>query len=367
VTVPTHIELNYTEYGMKLYNWAFANQIPISGGMELTHRCNLRCVHCYVASDRYPKELTTEEWFQIINQIADAGCFWFYITGGEPMIRPDFLPIYLHSVKRGMTVAVLSNATRISEEIADTLAEYPPQVVEISMYGATQETFERVGKIPSGYRKFMEGLERLSVRQIPFKLKTIALRENMHEVHRMRDFAKSLGVSFRYDSVVNARLDRNLSPFTHGLTPKEAVELEAHDPEKKKMWQHFCSTQIGAPKDNKVYQCGAGKTTFNIDPYGRLSVCLLSRRPNYPVLEGDFLTGWRGAVQQEINRTRDVEEKCNTCSLHTLCGNCQGYADVLHGKHQAPVEDLCELAHHRLEAFDIHGECKKSVRKQIRS
>ena len=327
MTIPSHMDIDFTEYGVKLYDWAFDQKIPISGGLELTHRCNLRCVHCYVASDHYPKELNTNEWFQIIDQIADAGCFWFYITGGEAMIRPDFLDIYLHCKKKGMVLAVLSNATCISEKIADTFAEYPPKVVDISMYGATEETFDRVGKVKFGYRRFIQGLERLLVRKIPFKLKTIALRENLEEVHRMRRFAESLGVSFRYDSIVNARLDRSLSPFNHGLTPKESAGLEGSDPQKRKKWKHYCSTRLEPPQNDKVYQCGAGKSTFNIDPYGRLSVCLLSRRPNYPVLEGSFLEGWNVAVQKEISRKRTEVEKCNTCDMHALCGNCQGYAD----------------------------------------
>lgn len=357
MTIPSHVEINYTEYGQRLYEWAMTHRVPISGGMEITHRCNLRCVHCYVASDKYPKELSTEQWYAIIDQIADAGCFWFYITGGEAMIRPDFLDIYMRCKRHGMQIAVLSNATCITDEIADRFAEFPPQCVEISMYGATEETFDRVGKVKNGYRRFMEGMEKLLVRNIKIKLKTIALRENYDEVLRIRRFADSLGISFRYDSVINARVDRNLSPHAHALTPQEVIALERHDLEKIKMFQHYCTDRLTPPPTDALYQCGAGRSTFNIDPYGKLSVCLLSRRPGYDVVQGNFREGWKVAIGEEISRKRVVPTKCGSCDMGVLCGNCVGYSDLQFGPkpvpYQQPVAQLCELAEKRVEAYGL--------------
>jgi len=353
MTLPAMMELNYTAYGQTLYQWAGDNRIPISGGIEITHRCNLRCVHCYIASDKYPKEVDTAGWIKIIDQIADAGCLWFYITGGEPMIRPDFLDIYLHAKKRGMFVTVLSNATCITDEIADTFEKYPPQTVEISMYGATPETFDRVGKVKNGYKRFMQGLEKLIVRKIPFELKTIALRENAHEVIRIRKFAERLGVSFRYDAVVNARVDYKQSPYLHQLTPAEVVELEKQDDVRKSQWQSYCSNHLNQAGSDDLYRCGAGRSTFNVDPYGRLSVCLLSRRPNYPVLQGSFLEGWKDAVQKEISKKRGKDLPCTNCNLYALCGNCPGYSELRGGEQELQMKELCEIAIRRAEAFEI--------------
>ena len=352
MTVPAKLTFNYSEFGEKLFRQAFAAKKPIAGGMELTHRCNLRCVHCYVASDKYPPELTTGQWFQLIDEVADQGCLWWYITGGEAMIRPDFLDIYLHCKRRGMIISLLTNATCISEKIADTLGEYPPHVVEISMYGATPETFDRVGKVKFGYPRFLKGIERLMVRRIAFNLKTMVLRENMAEVHRIRQFAQSLGVSFRYDAVVNSRIDYAQSPHQHAITPREVVDLELQDPNKARQMQQFCENHMGTAQNDNLYQCGAGRSTFNIDPYGRLSVCLLSRRPNYPLLQGSFEEAW-DQVQTEINKKRQKDIPCTSCNLRQLCGNCAGSSELKYYEQEAHDPDLCELADLRAEAFGI--------------
>src|SRR4051812_31117124 len=102
-----------------LYTRSIAERIPILGGLELTFRCNLACIHCYVnlpPADRAEarRERTTDEWFAIIDQVAEAGCLWLTLTGGEPLLRPDFCDIYRHAHKRGLLLSVYTNATLIT-------------------------------------------------------------------------------------------------------------------------------------------------------------------------------------------------------------------------------------------------------------
>ncbi len=105
---------------------AKANKLRISliGSMELTDRCNLSCKHCYInlpANDRVARaaELSTEEVCRILDEMAEAGCLWLLLTGGDPFLRPDFLDIYTHAKKRGFFLFINTNGTMITQKIAD--------------------------------------------------------------------------------------------------------------------------------------------------------------------------------------------------------------------------------------------------------
>jgi MoaA/NifB/PqqE/SkfB family radical SAM enzyme len=93
-------------------------RIPVQGMIETTFRCNLSCAHCYVnkkASDvaAQARELSFERLSALIDEIVDAGCLSLVLTGGEPLIRPDFPALYVHAIQRGLMVTVFTNGTLI--------------------------------------------------------------------------------------------------------------------------------------------------------------------------------------------------------------------------------------------------------------
>jgi MoaA/NifB/PqqE/SkfB family radical SAM enzyme len=114
----TFAELDLAEFGAVLQAQIKGRRIPLSGMFELTERCNLNCVHCYVnqpASSRVARarELTTDQVKRILDQAADAGCLFLTLTGGEPLLRPDFIEIYLHARKRGILASIFTNGTHV--------------------------------------------------------------------------------------------------------------------------------------------------------------------------------------------------------------------------------------------------------------
>ena len=136
---------------------------PTMGSLELTARCNLTCQHCYInepANDRVArsKEMTTEQMKRVIDQVVAEGTLFFTMTGGEVLLRPDFREIYLHAREQGLLVTIFTNATLVTERIADFLAEYPPVAIEISIYGYTEATYEAVTGIKGSHKKFMRGV-----------------------------------------------------------------------------------------------------------------------------------------------------------------------------------------------------------------
>ena len=146
-------ELNYAAFSQRLHESVAGERIPICGSVEVTARCNLRCAHCFInlpANDRraQAQELAGSEWRAFLDQIVDAGCLWLLLTGGEPFLRPDFLDIYTHAKKNGLLITLFTNGTLITEREADHLAEWRPFAIEITLYGRTQETYERVTGVP---------------------------------------------------------------------------------------------------------------------------------------------------------------------------------------------------------------------------
>lgn len=139
-------------------------RVPLSGSINLTHQCNLKCAHCYIATDcakesKQPKELGVGKWKSIIDEIADAGCLYLLITGGEPLLRKDFIEIYTHAKNQGFIITVFTNGTQVAEKHLALFRELPPRNVDISLYGATQQTYENITRVKGPYGRCIQGIE----------------------------------------------------------------------------------------------------------------------------------------------------------------------------------------------------------------
>jgi radical SAM protein with 4Fe4S-binding SPASM domain len=353
--IPT---LSYSAFAQRLYSKATDGRLPIAGSLELTFRCNLRCAHCYLNHEHQAvtgqRELAYDEICAILDQVADAGCLWLLLTGGEPLVRPDFLDIYHYARRKGLLVTIFTNGTLITPALADALAEWRPFSVEITLYGRTQETYERVTGIPGSHARCLRGIDLLLERGIPLKLKTMLMTLNAHELWDMKAYAESLGVEFRFDPMLNAGLDGSAVPVTLRLPPEQAVAFDLADAERKKSWLEFCERFVGPPADQEhLYTCGAGLTSFHIDPYGQLAVCMLAREPQYDLRQGSFRQGWQEFLVEVRQQKRTRESRCSHCDLASLCGQCPGWGQVEHDNQEQAVDYLCKVAHLRAMAFGI--------------
>ena len=340
------------------------SRAPVNGTIETTFRCNLRCVHCYVNEDpgdaaEIARELDTPRLLKLIDEIADQGCFFLLMTGGEVFVRPDFPEVYLHAVKRGLLITVFSNGTLVTDRIADLLAEFPPLLVEISIYGHTKATYEAVTQIPGSFEKCRAGISRLMSRGVAVKLKTMALTTNQHEVADMERFAKELGVTFRFDGFLNPRVDCGANRNGQlQLSAEQVVALDLENPERmedfRKFTERACQPEEGAAAEF-VYTCGAGETTFTVDPYGNMQMCQLSRRNSFSLKEGgEFKEGWDDFFPKLRSRKWQHNDACRKCNLMPLCGNCPGAAEMETGDIEGMIPHFCEITH--LRAHAVMGE-----------
>lgn len=339
-------------WGQELRASLKGRRYPMGATIELTERCNLACVHCYInqpagSQAARTRELTTAQWVGLLDQIADAGTLFLLLTGGEPLLRPDFADIYRHARMRGMLITLFTNGTLFTPPIADLLADLRLFAIEISLYGATAETYERVTQVPGSYARCRHGIELLLERSLPLSLKTVLLTTNRHELPAMQALARELGVEYRYDGTLWPRSDGGEQPYDYRLSIDEILSLDREDPERWRQWQEMAASFDGQPVRNEyVYSCGAGLRSFYVDSAGRMSVCAMARHPAYDLLQVDLREAWErlGAVRL---RKRRRNTKCITCDAGALCRQCPGWSQVVHGDDETPVEYTCELGKRR--------------------
>lgn len=360
-TCPYIPELPYSGFRDRLRKKLGTERIPLSGSLELAFRCNLRCQHCYISHGHTgipgKQELTYPEIQRILDEIVDAGCLWLLLTGGEAMMRRDFTEIYLYAKRKGLLLTLFTNATMLTPRMVGMLAEYRPFNLEITLYGWTQETYERVTGIPGSHKRCYQGIELLQKYGIPFRLKTVLMTHNWHELKEMRTYADSLGVAFRYDPLINGGIDGCGKPMDVRLPAHKVVEIEMEDADLTQDWQDFIASHDGWKNDNHLlYQCGAGLTSFHIDPYGELSLCMMARHHTYDLRRGSFKTGWDDFLHHERFQMAPADHACNQCKLQAMCVSCPGWSYTEHGNSTAHVDYICEVTHLRAEQFGKPAE-----------
>ncbi|MBW2031572.1 MAG: radical SAM protein [Deltaproteobacteria bacterium] len=160
----------------------------------------------------------------MLDQVAEEGCLWLLITGGEPLIRKDFTDILASAKKKGFLITLFTNGTLLTGERADYLAEWSPLSIEISLYGASSDTHDRITGVPGACRNTLKGIELILERKLPLELKTVVMTRNRHELFQMKELAEGLGLKFRLDPVINPRLDGSMAPcnFCLGLTERSS-------------------------------------------------------------------------------------------------------------------------------------------------
>lgn len=364
--------LTYTEWSRRLHEEVVRERIPIDVTVELTRRCPLACSHCYnnlPMADREAEqqELSTQEHFRLLDQLADAGCLWLLFTGGEIFARRDFLDIYTYAKRKGFFVTLFTNGTLITTRIADALVEWRPFAIEITLYGRTRETYERLTGVPGSYDRCLAGIRKLQERGLPLTVKTVAVAVNRHEIWEMKRFVEEeLGLPFKFDAMMTPRIDCSQSPLAVRLRPAEIVELDLLDPRRTEEWQQFAGDFIRPQQapghEQDVYHCGGGVNSFAVDPHGKMSLCVLSHQETFDLRQGTVEEGWNQFLAKVRGKGITRVTKCTACQLKSVCGMCPANAELENGDPETPVDFLCQVAHLRALTLGwpipAHGSCE---------
>lgn len=338
--------------------------------LEITARCNNDCRHCYInlpAGDHTARsrELTLLEIGSIADQALALGALWVLISGGEPLLRQDFADIYMLLKRKGLLVSVFTNATLIRDEHIDLFKKYPPREIEVTVYGATKETYERVTSIPGSFEAFTKGLNRLIDCGIKVRLKAMAIRSNFKELPEIAAFCRTRTKDyFRFDPQLHLRFDlnaeRNLLIKSERLTPEELVALEISDEERFSSLKEHCGKLINEEltrmDDDFLFHCGLSGGSFNVSYDGKFRLCSSLWAPGtvYDLRQGTLDEAWYEFVPKVCNMrsTRpEYLENCRSCALANLCLWCPANAHLETGELDLPIEHFCQVAHARANAI----------------
>jgi radical SAM protein with 4Fe4S-binding SPASM domain len=345
-------------------------RIPFSFELDITARCNNDCRHCYInlpAGDRKAKgrELSLVEIKEIVDKAVSLGALWCLITGGEPLLREDFPAVYLYMKKRGLLISVFTNATLITQEYVSLFQKYPPRDIEVTVYGVTQETYERVSRRAGSFAAFMRGLDLLLESGVKVRLKAMALKSNLHEMTEIARFCRANTKDyFRLDPFLHLRYDgdqkRNEEIKSERVSPEDITALEASDPERFEALRESCGrlidTNSGYRDCNHLFHCGAGNDNFNISYDGLFRLCASLWHPDcvYDLKKGNLKEAWQTfipQVREMRSKRREFLDECLGCSIVNLCMWCPAYAHLETGAMDSPVDYFCRVAHARTELF----------------
>lgn len=339
---------------------------PLLGRLdiELTERCNNNCMHCYInlpADDAAARsrEMSTAQVQDILLEAASLGSLTVRFTGGEPLLREDFEPLYIFARRLGLRVLLFTNATLITPHLADLFARMPPrEKIEISLYGMTARTYEASTRAKGSFDAAWRGIHLLWERQVPFVVKGALLPPNRVEIEEFEAWAATIpwmdkppshsmfyDLRSRRDSEAKNRAIRKIR-----LSAEDGLAVLTRQPEKYvKGMREFCG-KFMAPPGDLLFSCGSGVGGGCVDAYGMLQPCMLLRHPDtvYGLGSGslkDALTRAFPALRELRAQNPDYLARCARCFLKGLCEQCPAKSWSEHGTLDTPVEYQCEIAH----------------------
>lgn len=353
----------------KLAADAREKRIPYSGIFELTSRCNLQCKMCYICQhpndrDIGAKELSAREWIRLAEEARDAGMLYLLLSGGEVFLRRDFKEIYEELSKMGLLITIYTNATLITEETAKWLGGISPLKVEVTLYGASAETYAKVTGHGDAYKRAVCGIDLLLSEGIPLELRTTVIRDNACEFDRIAEFAERRKVRFGIVNHITPRQEGDIThPEAQRLSPEDLALYEMHANEYflEKGFISRHSQETGVPdstESNKVNQeendpfyCSAGKCEFWVKWDGSMVPCrLLQNTKTFPLREG-FCSAWAGL--KKLCSSIPSCKECNNCPVSDYCLACPARLMAETGLYDIPAPYLCETARARAKLREM--------------
>jgi radical SAM protein with 4Fe4S-binding SPASM domain len=315
-------EISQEQYWSALSERGAQQKVPVHAMIELTYGCNLRCVHCYNPTHQAKDELVTTQIKALIDQLAEAGCLEVAFTGGEIFTRRDLFEILAYAQAKGFAITLLTHATLITPERADRIQAIRPHRVEISIYGATQETYERVTRIPGSFQAFVTGVQLLCERAVSLLIKMPVMTLNQHEVQQAKALIESWGIKFVYSTEIFPRVDGSLEPLQYRLAPHEVVRIDdAMLVSSRRRAEGGGENVKSCPAREGLFTCMCGKNSLAVTPYGRMNLCVSLPVPQYDLGSGTVAKGWKTLVDlvDRANAIPGDAYECPSCPVQSHC------------------------------------------------
>ena len=331
---------------LKLSETAYIKKIPIKLTMELTPECNLECKMCYVRLNKSEMKnigrlLTADEWITIAKDAAEEGTLYINLTGGEPLLHPEFEKIYVELSKLGCCVTLLTNAVNITEKTLELLKKYPPVSIAVTLYGASEETYQKVCNNGKAFNSVVNNINRIkkALPNTPMNLSTTFIKDNINDLDGVIAIAKKM------DLILN--IDLNIIKAVRGAVRPEISECRlSRDQVKNILYEYiykdFLSSpnEIGNLRKDRSFACTAGIGACVVTWDGKMIPCLMFSTPYTDPVKNGFAQAWK-----ELKELRDkitAPERCINCKKSDFCGKCPAFIQAESGTYIDGESYSCE-------------------------
>ena len=335
---------------------------PINGTFELTLRCNLRCKMCMFRhadsenSRLLAGELTAQQWADMAQQAADAGTVSLLLTGGEPMIREDFIQAYEGIYQKGFLLTLYTNATLVTPEILAVLQKMPPHRIGVTLYGACNADYEKICGCKDGFDRAMDGLAKLLTLPSAMEVRMTLIQDNYHQADAIEKLIKErFGLPVTHTSFVYKSVRGGcMHPEECRMTPEQMVnltydrvveQLRAKIPEEMRPFLKVKVTEESTCPEGKEHAslmgCSAGMDSYTITWDGKLQGCQMLDAFCVDTREIGFQKAWE--QYPATVRIPEPEEECRNCEFAADCQVCPAVAMAETGTLQGISPYICEF------------------------
>jgi radical SAM protein with 4Fe4S-binding SPASM domain len=334
--------------------------IPLGVQLDVTYRCNERCVHCYLDHEDHG-EMTTSEIKDLLDQLADAGVFFLTISGGEILMRRDFFEILEYARSRTFSVKLKTNAVLIREKEAERIRALGVESIQVSIYSHRPAVHDAITKIPGSLKRSVDAIRFLRSKGLRVIIANVLMLQNIKDYPGVRALASELGVEVTVDPTITPRMDGDRSLLDLNID-HAALSQVFRDQGLVGDVEEFCAPPSGIDDDAlDSLPCSAGHTACYVSPYGDVYPCVQFPLPSGNVRHSKFLDIWRHSPQ--LNEVRSITARdltgCSSCTHLKSCTRCPGLA-YMEGNMRGPSTQDCEKSFARTGVPSVNLRSKKS-------
>jgi radical SAM protein with 4Fe4S-binding SPASM domain len=313
--------------------------------LEVTSRCNLRCVHCYI-SDHHRPETPLPRLLELVREVAAEGCMSVSLTGGEVALRDGWLELAAEVKRLRMLLTILTNGTAFGPGELDQLISLRPSSVAVSIYGPNAEVHDQVTGGPGSFDRAVETLKRLRAAGIKCRVGCVLMPQTIDYFREIAALATGLGCQFMFDPTVTPCDDGSTDVLGLRVSAGRLVDFFVDDAIKGRSMEGRIADAKDPPAPRTVKNCDAGITMAFVDSRGDLFPCA-----GFPPALGNingasFHAIWNGHVADEFREamTRPLHG-CSECDRQSFCfTRCPRLALLEDGDLSGPSTRACEMA-----------------------
>ena len=297
--------------------------------IEVTQKCNEQCIHCYARKDNNEictNELSKEEIFLIIDQLAALGCLYLIFTGGEVFYRKDFMELVKYARSRRFVIDIYTNGQLINTSNIKSIRDQLPRAIYLSLYSMNPAVHDSITNVKGSHYKTIQAISLLRENQIPVAINVTIIRKNADDYKGIAKFAESVGADFRISYDISPKYDGNTDPLKYRLTNKEAIY--------NLLRFSSLSQQITTVKDfdPEMPVCSAGVTSLTISASGDVYPCISLRKKIGNIREHKISDLWHSQARTEITNIKwKHRTNCIDCLHKDYCSPCMGISYLEHG------------------------------------